>query len=175
MLDLKTTLNKLDDVKAAMAARNAQIDFSGLEQLAARRQELIGRYDGGRFEQRQASEQMRTIDKKSQAFVELRTKLKTMSDQLKSWDGELAKVEAEISELLLVIPNLPHASVPIGKDEADNEETTRWGDIPTFDFEPKPHWEIGEALGILDFERGAKVAGARFTFLKGAAARLERA
>lgn len=175
MHDLKTTLNQLDDVKAAMVARNAQIDFSALEQLAARRKELIVLYDGARFEQRQASEDMRTIDKKSEAFVELRTKLKTMSDQLKEWDVELAQVEVEISELLLVIPNMPHASVPIGKDESDNVEITRWGELPTFDFEPKPHWDLGEALGILDFERGAKVAGARFTFLMGAAARLERA
>ena len=175
MLDLKTTLNQLDDVKAAMANRNSQLDFSGLEQLAARRKELILLHDAARFEQRQANDEMRAIDKKSEAFTELRNKRKTMSDRLKEWDVELAKVEAEISELLLVIPNLPHASVPVGKDESANEEITRWGELPTFDFEPKPHWELGEALGILDFERGAKVSGARFTFLLGAAARLERA
>jgi len=175
MLDLKTTLNQLDDVKAAMANRNSQLDFSGLEQLAARRKELILLHDAARFEQRQANDEMRAIDKKSEAFTELRNKLKTMSDRLKEWDVELAKVEAEISELLLVIPTLPHASVPVGKDESANEEITRWGELPTFDFEPKPHWELGEALGILDFERGAKVSGARFTFLLGAAARLERA
>ena len=84
-------------------------------------------------------------------------------------------METELKEILLSIPNLPHASVPVGRDEADNPEVRRVGEVPSFAFEPKAHWDLGEDLGILDFERGAKVTGARFTFYRGLGARLERA
>ncbi len=87
----------------------------------------------------------------------------------------MAEVEHEFREFLLNIPNVPDDSVPVGGDEKDNREIRTWGEKPVFDFEPKPHWEIGEDLGILDFERGAKIAGARFTLYWGAASALERA
>ncbi|WDT78435.1 MAG: serine--tRNA ligase [Candidatus Manganitrophus sp.] len=101
--------------------------------------------------------------------------MKEVAQQIEQLEGELKKTEEEIGPFLLRLPNLPHSSVPVGKDERDNQEIRRWGAPPPFSFKPKPHWEIGEELGILDFERGAKIAGARFTLYKGAGARLERA
>ncbi|MDR2551400.1 MAG: serine--tRNA ligase [Desulfobulbus sp.] len=101
--------------------------------------------------------------------------MRQVSDQIKSLDAVLADIEGELQEVILVIPNLCDDSVPAGRDEQDNIEIKRWGEIPTFSFQPRPHWEIGEQLGILDFETAARLAGARFALLKGFGARLSRA
>jgi seryl-tRNA synthetase len=101
--------------------------------------------------------------------------LREAGARVKALDGELAKVEERFEELLLQLPNIPHPSVPVGVDENDNPEIRRWGTPPSFPFPPRPHWEIGEALGIMDFDRGAKLAQARFTVLRKAGALLERA
>jgi len=98
-----------------------------------------------------------------------------VSQQMKELDGVVEAKERELQEFLMTIPNLPHLSVPAGKDASDNVEVKRWGDIPTFDFEPKAHWDLGEALGILDFKTGAKICGARFTLYWDLGAQLERA
>ena len=175
MLDLKFVLANLELVREKTAKRSTEVDFDTIERLAARRRELLNAYSEGRHEQRRASEEMRSIDKKSEGAKALREKLKGMSGQLKAWDVERAEVEADLQERMLYIPNITHDSIPDGKGEEDNEEVRQWGTPGVFDFTPKAHWDIGEALGILDFERGTKIAGARFTVLKGAAARLERA
>ncbi len=125
MLDLKTTVDNLDRVKAAMANRKAKFDAEPIERLAARRKELLTSYNGLRFEQRQAGDTMKTIDKKGPEFAALREKLKTMSQQLKDWDTERAAVEAELQERMLFIPNIPHESVPVGADESANVEVER--------------------------------------------------
>ncbi len=104
-----------------------------------------------------------------------RDELKALSERVKGLETELSEVEARIEEKLLEIPNLPHATVPNGQTEAENTVVRTWGQAPSFDFEPKPHFELGEKLGILDFERAAKLSGARFSVLWGAGARLERA
>jgi len=101
--------------------------------------------------------------------------MRQVSDRIKELDAVLADIEAELQDVVMVIPNLCDDSVPIGRDERDNIEIKRWGDIPAFSFQPRPHWEIGEALGILDFETAARLAGARFALLKGFGARLSRA
>jgi len=101
--------------------------------------------------------------------------MKALSDRIKGTEDRLRAVEERMMELTLRIPNLPHSSVPVGKDPADNQEMRRWGSIPTFAFAPKAHWDIGETLGLLDFERAAKITGARFVVLTGLGARLERA
>ena len=175
MLDLRTTIDKLDEVKTAMASRKAQIDFDKIESLAARRKDLIQSYDQGRFEQRQASEKMKTADKKGPEFIELRGKLKELGAQIKAWDAERNTVEDELKQMMLTIPNLPAAGVPVGAGEEENVVHRTWGEAPSFDFEPQAHWDLGESLGILDFQRGAKVSGSRFTFMMGLGARLERA
>jgi seryl-tRNA synthetase len=101
--------------------------------------------------------------------------MKQLGDRIKDMEAELRGIEETLSDLALRIPNQPHRSVPVGNDSSDNVEVRRWGAIPTFAYPPKPHWEVGEALGILDFDRAAKIAGARFAVLTGAGARLERA
>ena len=104
-----------------------------------------------------------------------RDELKALSERVKGLEAELAGIEAQIEDKLLEIPNVPHATVPEGKTEAENTVVRTWGTAPSFDFEPKPHFELGEKLGILDFERAAKLSGARFSVLWGQGARLERA
>ena len=101
--------------------------------------------------------------------------MRAISERIKELDGEVRDVEAEIGKIMLDIPNIPHETVPVGPDEESNVEVRRWGEKPSFTFKPKPHWEIGEALGILDFERGAKIAASRFTLLRDSGALLERA
>ena len=98
-----------------------------------------------------------------------------MGNELRELEKELREVEEELKQRLSLIPNIPHESVPVGKDETENVVVKRWGDLPEFDFEPKPHWEIGEALGILDFERASKITGSRFVVYWNEGALLERA
>jgi seryl-tRNA synthetase len=100
--------------------------------------------------------------------------MRRLSDEIKGFDAQVGKVEAELNQLLLMIPNMLDASVPLGKSDDDNVEVKRWGEPPSWDFAPRPHWEIGEALDILDFRRAARMSGARFTLLKGQGALLER-
>lgn len=175
MLDLKYVVENLETVRARTAQRKVEIDFGPLEQLAARRRELAGTYSKMRHEQLQSGEKMKGLDQKGPEAQALRANLKEMSNQLKAIDDERAEIEQKIQTLLLYVPNLTHASVPVGTGEADNVEVKRVGEPTKLAFEPKAHWDLGEALGILDFERGTKVTGTRFTFIKGAGARLERA
>jgi seryl-tRNA synthetase len=175
MLDLKYVVDNLEAVKARTAQRQVQLDFSPLEQLAERRRTLAHAYGTLRHEQLQSGEAMKGLDQKGAEAQALRAKLKEMSTTLKAMDEEKAQVEQRLQDLLLYIPNLTDERVPVGDGEADNVEVRRVGEPTALGFDPKPHWELGEALDILDFERGAKVAGARFTFVKRLGARLERA
>jgi seryl-tRNA synthetase len=142
--------------------------------LDERRRKLQSELDTSRQQRNAANERMAKLDKKSAEFAAARDELRALSTRIKEGEGELARIEIECASQLLAIPNAPHSSVPTGASEADNTVLHTWGEKPKFGFTPRPHWEIGEALGILDFERGAKVSGARFTVLRGAAAKLER-
>jgi seryl-tRNA synthetase len=101
--------------------------------------------------------------------------MRQVGDQITALDAEVAALDGKLQDIALMIPNLPHPSVPVGKDAADNPEVRKWGEQPKFAFAPKPHWEIGEKLGMLDFPRAAKISGSGFILYKGAGARLERA
>ncbi len=101
--------------------------------------------------------------------------MKEMAEEIKANDERISELDERLKQFMLTIPNIPHASVPVGQSAADNIEVRRWGAPPTFDFAPRPHWEIGEGAGILDFESAVKIAGARFAVYKGAGARMERA
>ncbi len=173
MLDVKYVLSHLDEVIEGLKYRNVKVDFEALRALREERREKVLRYDQLRFEQRQASDQMRTIDKAQAA--ELRASLKEMSNELKAIDARRTEIDEQINKMMLYIPNIPAADVPQAADEESNQEIRRWGEPRKFDFEPKDHADLGESKDMLDFERGAKVSGARFTFLKGAAVRLELA
>jgi seryl-tRNA synthetase len=140
-----------------------------------RRRDLQSALDELRAARNAANQRMAALDKKSPEFAAERDSLRELSQRIKAGEAELAEVEAGVEQKLLVIPNAPHASVPAGTGAEDNPVVEVWGEKPSFAFQPKPHWEIGEALGILDFEAAAKISGARFCVLRGAAARLTRA
>jgi seryl-tRNA synthetase len=174
MLDLKWVVANLPDARKRLSTRSAAAAaaLEPIEALAAERRQLILASETQRAEQKKASEQMRTLKGDEQA--QLRARLKTLSDEVKEKETRLKEVEEKIESALLTVPNLPHESVPVGSSEHDNRVVREWGTKPAI-AAPKEHVEIGEKLGLLDFERAAKVSGARFAFLKGALARLELA
>jgi seryl-tRNA synthetase len=140
-----------------------------------RRKDLQGSLDELRARRNAANQKMASLDKKSNEFAAARDELRDLGRRVKEGESELGALEEESRSILLVIPNAPHASVPDGAGEADNPVTSTWGEKPSFSFEPRPHWEVGEALGILDFEGAQKIAGARFSVLRDDGARLCRA
>jgi seryl-tRNA synthetase len=143
--------------------------------LDARRKALGAALDADRAARNAANDGMAKLDKKSPEFAATRDQLRELSQRIKAVEGELGAVEGELGALLLHLPNAPHASVPDGTGDDANPVLSVWGEKPTFAFAPKQHFELGEALGILDFEAGGKISGARFTVLRGAGARLTRA
>lgn len=176
MLDIKRIREDFEGVKKAILKRG-QGDFGidRLPELDKKRRELLGVVESMKNEQSTASKEIPKLKKEGKDTTELMAKLKDMSDSIKELDAEVAQVEADIKETLLNIPNTPDESVPIGKDDSENVEIKKIGTPRTFDFESKAHWDIGTDLDILDFERAAKISGARFTVYKGLGARLERA
>jgi seryl-tRNA synthetase len=143
--------------------------------LDERRRSLQGRLDKLREDRNKANERMAKLDKKSAEFASTRDELKAKSAEIKEGEAQLAILESERETAQLVIPNAPHASVPDGAGEQDNQVVRVWGEKPRLDFAPQAHWDLGTRLGILDFDAGAQIAAARFTVLRGAASRLTRA
>jgi seryl-tRNA synthetase len=139
------------------------------------RRKLQGELDSLRQERNAANERMARLDKKSAEFAGARDGMRALSARIKEGEAELARLETACEQQQLVIPNAPHASVPVGVGEADNPVLHTWGERPVFDFAPRPHDELGRNLGVLDFEGGARIAGSRFTVLRGGASRLTRA
>jgi len=142
--------------------------------LDEQRRKLQGELDGFRKQRNAANEGMAKADKKSLEFATMRDELKALSTKIKEGEAQLTLLEGQSEAELLNIPNAPHASVPDGANEADNPLLHTWGSKPSFAFQPKPHWEVGEQLGILDFNAGAKITGARFTVLRNGASKLTR-
>lgn len=178
MLDLRYVSENLADVKAALTRRGfgdaALLDRLG--SLAEERREVITNVEALRQGRNDASQAMAKVaDKKSQEFQAKREELRALGDQIKAGEARQAEVETELEGILLNLPNLPHPETPEGLTEDDNVEVRIWGKKPSFDFEVRDHVEVGVGLGILDFERAAKISGSRFVVLMGAGARLERA
>jgi seryl-tRNA synthetase len=174
MLDSKFLRDNLETVEARLKTRGGTVDLCGFRTLEARRRELLRQSEELKALRNRVSEEISRIRDKSQAQGRI-AEMREVGVRIKALDEELKGVEEALEQFLMTVPNIPSFSVPVGASEADNVEIRKWGEIPSFSFDPKPHWEIGEALGILDFERGAKLTGARFTLYKGAGARLERA
>jgi seryl-tRNA synthetase len=178
MLDLKAVASDFDTYESRLARRGdgARAALAPVRPLAARRRELNVLLEKQKKEQADANARMRELAKDDKAAMDAaRATLRSLGDAVKKTEAELAEVEAEIERLLLLVPNPPHESVPTGKDEHDNVVVRTWGEKQAYGFTPRPHWEVGEALGILEWQQAAKLSGSRFTILKGAAARLERA
>ena len=175
MLDIKLIRNEPDKVREAMRRRGEEAPIDEVLALDERRRALVTEVEQLKARRNQVSEEVARAKRDGQDASAIIATMREVSDRIKALDHEIRDVEDRLHQLLLVIPNIPHESVPYGESDADNVEVRRWGEPRQFDFEPKAHWDIGTRLGILDFERAAKVAGARFTVYKGAGARLERA
>ena len=176
MLDIKMVRENYEEVKKRLSTRGG--DLSALDkfpEIDEKRRQLIKETEALKAKRNEVSQDIAKKKKNKEDADDLIKEMREVGEQVKALDEQLRVVEEELESMMLSIPNLPHESVPVGKDEDDNVEVRRVGDVPTFDFEPKPHWEIGTELNILDFERASKVTGSRFVFYKGLGARLERA
>ena len=174
MLDPRWIRESPEEVRTLLERRKHPFDLDSLLELEARRRDILGRVEGLKAKRNEGSKAVADIKKQKGDASAIMDEMRIIGDQVKELDAELSAVEADFEERLLHMPNKLHESVPVGVDESDNLEVKRWGEPKSYSFEPKPHWELGEALDIMDFERGAKLAESRFTVLKGAGARLER-
>jgi seryl-tRNA synthetase len=174
MLDLRYLRDNLDAAEQRLAARGDDIDLSAFRRLDASRRDLLGRSETLKAEKNRVSAIIGQTKDKSQVQAEIAA-MKQVSAQIKELDEELRQVNEKLEQLLMTVPNLPAPECPMGASEEDNIELRTWGEIRKFPFAPKAHWDIGEDLDILDFERAGKLTGARFVLYKGAGARLERA
>lgn len=154
---------------------NVDAEIDRILELDRQRREIIAEVEALKHERNVVSEEIARRKRLGEPVEELVEKMRDVSDRIKVLDEKLSENERELNSLLLIIPNLPHESVPVGEDESGNVEVMRWGEPRQFDFEPKPHWEIAQRLGIIDFERGVKLSGSRFYVLVGLGAKLERA
>lgn len=177
MLDIKVIRENADRVKAAMKSRNMDADqvIESILQIDVDRRRVTGETEALKAQQNADTKQIPILKKEGKDTTALMAQLKHLSDQIKEKDAQLSELEEKQRDLLLTLPNIPAADVPLGKDDTENKELRRWNEPTQFDFEPKAHWDLGKELGILDPETAAKVTGARFHFYKGLGARLERA
>ena len=175
MLDFKYVRDHLDVVRERLAQRGASIDWDSFLRIDAARRELLVEVETLRCQRNTVSEKIAQLKRDRQDGSDEIERMRLVSQRIKELDGLLQEKETAVQEFMLTVPNLPHASVNVGTSSEDNQEVRRWGDVRQFGFTPQPHWDIGEKLGILDFDRGAKITGARFTLYIGAGARLERA
>ncbi len=175
MLDLRFLRENVSFVREKMAQRGVEVDLEGILRLDKERRELIQQVEAMRNRRNQFSDEISRRKRQGEDAQELIAEMRALSQRLKEMEAQLREKEEELRKLLLTVPNIPHSSVPVGEDSDDNVEVRKWGEPPSFPFTPRPHWEVGEELGILDFQRGAKLAGARFVLYRGLGAFLERA
>lgn len=175
MLDIKKIREEYEVIKKAIESRGqGSFGIENILQSDEKRRGLLATVEQMKNRQNVDSKEIPVLKKQGKDTTALMSEMKQISDAIKKLDSEVGAVEEEIKNTLLYIPNIPQATVPVGKDENDNLEIRKWGEPRTFDFEHKAHWDVGQDLDILDFERAAKIAGARFTVYKGLGARLER-
>lgn len=175
MLDLKFVRDNPDTVRTMLKQRKMDGRLDQLIHADYKWRELTGEAESLRSYQNTVSKKIAGLKKTKGDASEQIAEMKRVSQKVKELHESAQVHKDEVDEILINIPNIPHITTPLGDCEADNTEVKRWGDMPTFDFEPKPHWEIAEALDIIDFRRGAKVAGSNFVLFKGLGAKLERA
>jgi seryl-tRNA synthetase len=175
MLELRLLRENLDDVKVRMATRGIVVDWEEFVSLDRERREAVGNIERLKEKKNRLSGEIGRLKKNGSDATVLMREVEEVSDAIRSSEAPLTNIETRFDQFMLTLPNLPHPSVQVGKDERDNREVRRWGEPPKFGFAPKNHWDVGEELGILDFARAAKIAGARFAVYRGAGAKLERA
>ncbi len=175
MLDMKVLRNEPEKVKRAFLKRKENFDLDGLFELDDLRKQLIFENEQKKAQQNTVSKQIPMLKKEGKDTTEVFAEMKKLSDEIKEADAKVRELEEKINAIMLTIPNIPNETVPQGDTDDDNVEIRKWGEPTKFDFEPKAHWDIGENLDILDFEKAGKVTGTRFTFYKGLGSALERA
>jgi seryl-tRNA synthetase len=175
MLEIKFVRQNLETVQKALETRGQSADLDAFKTCDDERRAILQELEALRHQRNVVSDQIAEMKKAGDNADTVVAKMREVSSKIKTLDKALAEILETFEDILLGLPNIPHASVPLGKDETDNPVIKTVGDPPGFDFEPKAHWDVGAALGILDFERAAKIAGARFPLYFGAGARLERA
>jgi seryl-tRNA synthetase len=175
MLDLKLIREKASAVEEALRNRSVSFDLKKIIALDAERRRLISESESLKQKRNDESRAIGEHIKAGEDPAHLREQIREMGERIKRCDEQLDQIVAELDSLLLLIPNLPHPSVPVGKDERDDRLVKEWGEEPKFDFEPKPHWELAEQLDIIDFKRAAALSGSNFVLFKGAGAALQRA
>jgi len=175
MLDLGYVREHLDAIEKMARDRGITLDLAPFREIDTERRQLITSAERLKAERNRANEEIAGKKRAGEDATSILALMKEVSDRLKRDDVRIGELDERLKQFLLTVPNIPHASVPVGTSAADNVEVRRWGAPPKFDFKPRPHWEIGEGAGILDFQAAVKIAGARFAVYKGLGARLERA
>ncbi len=174
MYDLRYLRDNLAQLRTALGARGGDVAWDDVRKLLDERKHLSVQVEQLRHELKKGSEEVAKLKRAQEPADGAMAEMKALGDRISKAEDGLREVESQLQQLALRIPNLPHDSVPVGRDASENVEVRRWGTIPTMAWTPRAHWEIGENLGILDFERAAKIAGARFAVLTGPGAKLER-
>jgi seryl-tRNA synthetase len=175
MHDLGYFREHLSEFEKMAADRGVAIDFDSFRAIDQERRERITAAERLKAQRNKASEEIPRLKKAGQDASALLGEMKQVSEEIRRADERISELDARLADFMLTVPNRPHSSVPVGHDAAANVEVRRWGAPPKFDFKPRPHWEIAEAAGILDFQRAVKITGARFAVYRGLGARLERA
>jgi len=175
MLDIKFVRENPQLVKEAMEKRGAEVRLDEFISLDEQRRKKLSEVEQLKNQRNVVSKEIGKLKREGKNTDQLVEEMGQVGEKIKVLDEEIKQIDEKLNEIIMGIPNIPHESLPIGPDDSYNREERRWGEPRKFTFEPKAHWDLGESLDILDFERGAKVTGARFTFYKGLGARLERA
>ncbi len=172
MLSLQFIRENPELVREALQKRQSDESIDDILALDEQRRSLLSDVESLKARRNEVSKQIGKTGEKPPQLIE---EMRHMGDRIKAFDEQIGTIEGQLNDRLLRVPNIPHASVPLGKNESDNVEIRKWGEVREFDFTPIPHWELGESLDIIDFERGAKLSGTRFYILKGLGAHLQRA
>ncbi len=175
MLDIKILRTEPDKIREALKNRCNDLDITPAIELDAKRRELLADVEQKKAKQNEITKKIPAMKKAGENTDEIFAQMRELSDEIKITDAKISEIDEELRGFMLRIPNIPNESVPVGADDSENVELRKFSEPRKFDFEPKPHWDIGIDLDILDFDRGAKIAGSRFTVYKGLGARLERA
>jgi len=175
MLDLNFVRDNLELVKQKMRDRGLAEILGDFESLDRERRRVLMEVEGRKARRNKVNDEIATLKKRKQDASALIAEMKPLSHEIQELDEQAKAGDERLREVLRLVPNVPHPSVPVGSSSADNQEVRRWGTPRKFDFEPQAHWDLGPALGILDFERATKIAGARFAVYVGVGAKLERA
>lgn len=175
MLDIKILRNEPEKIREALKKRNNELDIAPAIELDVKRREILAEVEKKKAKQNEINKKIPAMKKAGEDTSEIFSEMRELGAEIKELDEKVRGIDEELHNFMLRIPNIPNKDVPVGEDDTQNVEIRRWGEPRKFDFEAKAHWDIGTDLNILDFERGAKISGTRFTVYRGLGARLERA